>query len=165
MLALVKDALQKPRPMSGLALRLDGDEWVSWMPPVDHPSYDEMRILKIQNDAQHYNQQKELLDKLNQKNGKDVYVATFFIIQNDKTGAVVSTYCIWGKNALSLLPQTEKIAFCEKDKKVVMVAWERAVEVVGSPMKRWEIYPERYHVAEYPTEEQLKAMGAPSDLR
>ena len=87
MLALVKDALQKPRPMSGLALRLDGDEWVSWMPPVSHPCFDEMRVLQIQNSAQHYNQQKELLDKLNQKNGTDIFVATFTVVQENETGS------------------------------------------------------------------------------
>ena len=47
MVALAKNALQKPRPMSGLALRLDGEEWVSWMPPVSHPSHGELRGLQI----------------------------------------------------------------------------------------------------------------------
>jgi hypothetical protein len=157
MLALVKDALQKPRPMSGLALRLDGDEWVSWMPPVSHPCYDEMRVLQIQNSGQHYNQQKELLDKLNQKNGTDIFVATFTVVQDTKTEALL-TYCVWSKGCLTLLPKTDTVAFIEKDKALVMVGWDRAVEIVGSLMEPMGFYPERFRVAEYPTDEQLRAM-------
>ena len=118
MLALVKDALQKPRPMSGLALRLDGDEWVSWMPPVSHPCYDEMRVLQIQNSAQHYNQQKELLDKLNQKNGERHLRGVVLHHPGRGDREVVFDILRVGQRLLDLLPQTEKIAFCEKDKAV-----------------------------------------------
>ena len=162
MLALVKDALQKPRPMSGLALRLDGDEWVSWMPPVSHPCYDEMRVLQIQNSAQHSQPTEKLLDKLNQKNGTDIFVASYTVVQEDKTGALF-TYCVWGKGLVSHLPRAEKIAFCETDKAVLLVDWDRAVEVVDHLMKPMGFYPERYHVAEYPTDEQLRADGSRSD--
>ena len=41
-----------------------------------------------------------------------------------------------------------------------MVDWDRAVEVVGTLMKPMGLYPERFRVAEYPTDEQLRAMGA-----
>ena len=40
-----------------------------------------------------------------------------------------------------------------------MVEWDRAVEVVGDLMKVVEIYPPRWRVKDFPTEEQLKAMG------
>jgi hypothetical protein len=58
------------------------------------------------------------------------------------------------------LPQTDKVAFFEKGKSLLTFDWDRVVEVVGCLMKPMEIYPERYRVAEYPNEEQLKAMGA-----
>ena len=43
---------------------------------------------------------------------------------------------------------------------MLLVDWDRAVEIVGHLMKPMGFYPERFHVAEYPTDEQLRAMGA-----
>ena len=38
MVVLAKKAFLQPRTVSGVALRMDGDEWVSWMPEAGHPS-------------------------------------------------------------------------------------------------------------------------------
>lgn len=56
MVALAKDALARPHPMSGLALRLDGDDWVSWMPIALHPLYSDFRLLQVQSIAQDYSE-------------------------------------------------------------------------------------------------------------
>ena len=41
-------AFDKPRMVSGVALRIVGDEWESWMPEADHPLYDDFRGLRIE---------------------------------------------------------------------------------------------------------------------
>ncbi len=157
MIALAKDALQKPRPMSGLALRLDGDEWVSWMPPTSHPSYDELHGLQIRAHGQHYHEQKQLLDKLHQKKGVDIFTASFTAMQDTSTGKIW-TYCVWGKGVHSLLPRTDKVAFLEKDQKPLLVDWDRAMEAIGDLMEEVDMYPVRFRVTEYPTADQLQAM-------
>ena len=81
MVTLAKKAFEQPRSVSGIALRLDGDEWVSWMPKAAHPLYDEFRLLRIRTYGQDYAEQKELLDALHQKTGKDVFVASFSVLR------------------------------------------------------------------------------------
>ena len=40
-----------------------------------------------------------------------------------------------------------------------MVEWEKVVEVVGDLMEAVDIYPPRFRVRAFPSEEQLAAMG------
>jgi Protein of unknown function (DUF1444) len=77
MVGMAKDALQKPRPLGGLLLKLDGDTWVSWMPPSSHPHYDELRMLRMQTCADFYGHQKALLDKLHETTHEDIFVASY----------------------------------------------------------------------------------------
>ena len=158
MAALAKDALQKPRPMSGLALRLEGDEWLPWMPDRSHPAYQDYRTLQIGTYAQNYGEQKHLLDKLYEKTKEDVFVASFSAVQNSETGDIVS-YCLWSKGCHALLPQTDRLVFFEEGREPVATAWANAAAVVGDLMKPVGMFPERYRVMEYPTDDQLKTMG------
>ena len=81
MLKMAAEALEQPRPISGIALRLDGDEWTPWLPDVSHPLYKDFQRLHLQSLGQDYAQQKDLLDKLHEKNGEDIFVATFSAIE------------------------------------------------------------------------------------
>jgi uncharacterized protein YtpQ (UPF0354 family) len=158
MVTLAKKTFEQPRTVSGVALRLDGDDWVSWMPDAGHPLYDEFRWLRMESYGQDYAEQKELLDTLHQKTDKDVFVASFSVIQHKDTGHRIS-YCVWTKGTESLLPRTERIVLGGEDQGPVMVPWEKVVEVAGELMTPLGMYPERYQVDQFPTVEQLAAMG------
>lgn len=155
MWVLATDALQQPRPISGIALRLDGDDWVPWLPDPSHPLYNDFRGLYLQSIGRDYTQQKQVLDGTT---GKDTFVASFSLVQHPETGKFM-TCCVWPKDMLVLLPRTDQIAFMQEGKDPLMAAWDRVVEVVGDLMEPLDIYPERFRVKEFPTEEQLAAMG------
>ena len=159
MLALAKDALQQPRPISGLALRLDGDEWVSWMPDATHPLYQEFRLLQVQSIGQDYSEQKDLLDKLHAKNNEDIFTASYMVMDNKETGHL-TTFSVWSKDVPTLLPRTDRIAFVQDGRDSLMAEWDRAVEIMGDSITPLDIYPQRFRVSEFPTEDQLTAMGA-----
>ena len=158
MLTLAKKALQEPRPISGVAVRLDGDDWVPWLPDPSHPHYDEFRMLRMQRYGQDYAEQKELLDALHEKTGEDIFVASFSVVEHKDTRQRTS-YCVWTKGSHSLLPKTERIILGGPDQEPIMVTWDRVAEVVGDLMKQQGMYPERYRVEAFPTGEQLAAMG------
>ena len=158
MVALAKKALEQPRALSGVAVRLDGDDWAPWMPDAGHPLYDEFRLLRMQTCGQDYAEQKELLDALHEKTGEDVFVASFSAIQHNSTGHRTS-YCTWAKGLESLLPRAERILLGGEDQQPIMAPWEKVVEVAGDLMSPTEMYPQRYRVKEFPTAEQLAAMG------
>jgi len=109
MVSLAQEGLKQPRPISGIALRLDGDDWPPWLPDPSHPQYPEFRQLQLQSHGQDYAEQKELLDKLHQKNGVDVFVASYSGLE-DKKGRLLS-YAVWPQGPVTLLPQTDLVAF------------------------------------------------------
>ena len=157
MTTLANKAFEQPRSVSGIALRLDGDDWISWMPEAIHPLYDEFRLLRIRTHAQDYSEQKELLDALHRKTGQDLLVASFSVMQHKETGHPTS-YCIWTKGTHSLLPKTERVVFGGEDQPTAIAPWEKVEEITGHLMTPMGMYPERYRVEEFPTPEQLAAM-------
>jgi uncharacterized protein YtpQ (UPF0354 family) len=158
MLALAKKAFEQPRTVSGMAFRLDGDEWVSWMPKDSHSLYDGFRMLRIQSCGQDYAEQKELLDQLHKERGEDVLVASYSVMQHKDTGYRTS-YCAWIRGLISLLPQAERIVFGSDNQEPVMASWDKVVAIVGDLMTPMGIYPERYRVQDFPSAEQLAAIG------
>ena len=158
MIALAKKAFEQPRTVSGVALRLVGDEWESWMPEADHPLFDEFRKIRMLSSGQDYSEQKELLDRLHEKTGEDVFVASYSVMQHKDTGHQLS-YCVWTKDTVSLLPQTEWIVLGGEGQAPIMAPWEKVVEIAGDLITPMGIYPERYRVEGFPTAEQLAAMG------
>ena len=159
MLKWAGEAMQQPRYISGIALRLDGDEWTPWLPAENHPLYCDFRKLQTQTFGQAYMEQKELLDKLHEKTGQDTFIASFSGMGRKGTNELTS-YCVWGNGVLAWLPRTDSIMFiAEHGQQPQIVPWDRAVEVVGGLMKVVDIYPPRFEVKEFPSGGQLKAMG------
>jgi len=158
MTALAKKAFEQPRAVSGAALRLAGDEWVSWMPEADHPLFDEFRKIRMLSTGQDYSEQKGLLDELYGKARRDVFVAPYSVMEHKDTGHQLS-YCVWTKDTISLLPQTERIVLGGEGLAPVMAPWEKVAQLVGDLMTPTGFYPERYRVEGFPTADQLAVMG------
>ncbi|MEI8375690.1 MAG: hypothetical protein WCJ35_22945 [Planctomycetota bacterium] len=108
--------------------------------------------------GQNYSEQKELLDKLHEQTGEDLFVASFSAMEHKNTGYLRS-YCVWTKNTISLLPVAERIVLGGPDQAPVMAPWEKVVEIAGDLMVPMGVYPERYRVDGFPSADQLAAMG------
>ena len=157
MVKMAVEAMKEPRPISGIALRLDDDEWVPWLPDVSHPSYKDFQRFQLQSLGQDYAEQKDLLDKLHAKRGEDVFVATFSAIQSPN-GRLLS-YATWTETTNALLPKTDVLVIGRIGGQPAMVEWQRVLDVAGDLMEPLDIYPFRYRVTEFPSDKQLAAMG------
>jgi uncharacterized protein YtpQ (UPF0354 family) len=160
MLRLAGMSLKEPRPISGIALRLDGDEWTPWLPEVSHPLYKDFQQLQIQSLGQDYATQKDLLDKLHAKKGEDIFVATFSVIETPD-GRLFS-YSVWPDGADPWLPKTDTVAIVRlggQQHPPALVEWQRMIDEAGELIEAMEIYPPRYRVRGFPSETQLAAMG------
>ena len=160
---IAKDSFGKPRPISTVPLRLEGEEWVPWLPPVDSPHFADYHELKLRTIGAEYNDQKELLDAIGQESGDRVYVASFSALQNKETGRVTS-YSVWSEGVETLLPQTDAVMFfrptaADDGKIVAGGAWDQVQQIVGDLMEPQGLYPERYRVREFPTAEQIERIG------
>jgi len=158
MLKMAAEALQQLRPISSVAVRFDGEAWVPWLPEASHPLHKQFRRLYFDTVGRDYAEQKELLDRLHAKTNKNVFVATFNVVQ-DPRGRLLS-YAVWTESVESLLPQTDMVVFGGLEVEPTMVPWSRAMEEVGHLLEPLDIYPPRYRAREFPSAERLTAMGS-----
>lgn len=164
MAKIAEDSWQKPRPISTVALRLAGDEWESWLPPTDSPNFHKFRELRVRTLGSEYNEQKELLDQVHAHTGENLFVASFSAVQRKDTGRIVS-YSVWSEGIETLLPETDDILLRRADDatdKISLAAagsFDRVRDIAGHLMQPLGTYPERYRVSQFPTEQQLTAIG------
>lgn len=167
---LTEKALSGPRFMTAIPARLRWDEWVPLQLPSDHPLHDRFELLRVQTVLRDYDEQKSLLDQLHEKTGEDVFVASYTAVQ-DKDSGKVSSYSVWSKDVVSLLPRADTVHFFEADPTgrdqhtIRSVPWERVRDVAGSLLKEVNLFPERYLVTDFPNPDQVSRMAAPETAR
>ena len=164
MAKIAAETLNQPRPISTVAMRLEGETWQSWLPVPDsslHAAFHELRLRTL---GAEYNDQKELLDQAHQAAQTDLYVAQFSAVQKKQSGRVTS-YAVWSDGLDILLPETDDVLFFRprpEDQEGEVVAggsWQKVQQVVGDFMQPQGMYPERYLVTQFPTESQLARIG------
>ena len=135
MLDKAQDALQREaRHVSTVALRLNGNEWVPWLPEPEHPLFNRFKLMQIDSFAGDYEVQRGLLNKLCDMRGKG-YVATYNVIQDVQTGRV-RTSTTWSSGITSCwLPQTDMITFGRSLTRSVALAI--AVPTIGIKLFKW----------------------------
>ncbi|MBW3595847.1 MAG: DUF1444 family protein, partial [Planctomycetes bacterium] len=155
---LADKALEEPRPMCAIPMRLDGDEWVPWFPPPGHPLTDKFRLLEVKSLYGEYADQKPLLDAVHEKQGVDVFVATYSAIEKE-SGEVMS-YCVWSKGVDAYLPKTQKVMFVEEGQQELIGGdWDAVQRVVGRLMAPVEdLYPPRWRVRDFPSAAELEQL-------
>lgn len=148
------------RPMWPLALRLNGDDWLPWLPEYGHPQYESYKLFDVQLRGAEYDTQQQPLQSLYDKAGEEVFVASFSAMRHDETGMIIS-HCTWTDGVDSILPETDHIYFVRanpatNEGTVLGVALsDRVREVVGDLMEPLDLYPPRYRVRQFPNEEKL----------
>jgi hypothetical protein len=153
-----KSLNEQPRPMLAMPLRLERGEWVDWMPDESHPLFAKFNTLALKYLYPEYAEQKKLLDAIHEQEGHDVFVASFTAVQKP-SGDVVS-YCLWSHGVDALLPRTQRVVLTREPEGIVALAsWEHVCEVAGDLMEPTDEYPARFRVRQFPSDEQLSAIG------
>jgi hypothetical protein len=159
MASLAEPALQEGWPVSGLALRLEGDSWVPFLPPPGHPHHRAFKSLGCLAIGEEYNRQKEHLDARHAERGVDLFVASYAVLRGLRREAVWSA-SVWTEGVDTLLPRTDTVWFVGGEKPDVLAAapWVLVREVAGDLMEPFGGYPERYRVRAFPSPEQLEVI-------
>ena len=163
MITVAEKALDQPRGVSGVAIRLAWNDWSPYLPDRDHPLRARFEALRVKSISEDYSEQKSLLEALHQKTGADVYVAPCNVAQHKETQRT-HTFCMWLKGIESLLPKVEQVYFFvptgeESGDVAASADWEVVEKVVGHLLEPMDLYPERYRVKAFPTEEELEVLG------
>jgi hypothetical protein len=168
MATLATEQLQEPRPLSGTAVRLEGNRWESFLPAPDHPAYDLLRQAAMRTIAIDYAEQKRVLDALHAKSGQDVFVASLMSVPRDDKGVCTGT--TWVETVTdALMPKADVVAFARPKAETSTVGggmnalfadWADVRRVAADLMEPTDLYPTRFRVRRFPTPDQLKEMGA-----
>jgi len=161
MLDIAKEAFERPYPVSGIPVLLRDGKWESFEPDKHYTDLEGFRTLRLQSLESACSQQKTAIES--RRDSGDEFVASYFLVTPDRC-ELPTSFTVWSSGIKSLLPRTEKIVFVRSDrvqgKEIVACAdWERVQNVVGDLMKPMDLYPQRFSVEKFPTDEQLKELG------
>jgi hypothetical protein len=162
MLTLAEQAVEGPRPLASTPLRLIEDDWVDWMPSRGHQLFDRFRVLEMKFLYQEYAHQKEVLEKLYEQHGIHRFVASYCAAAEE--GENLFSYAIWSEGVETLLPQTERLMFFRpsasaEGELVASAPWHKVEKLVGHLMSDVDLYPRRFLVTEFPTDDELRRLG------
>jgi hypothetical protein len=163
-LALAEERLdQNQRWCAGSWLRLQGREWHDYL-PTSEAVRGRTHALSARIRASDYQWQKSELDKLNERNGTELFVASYTLVQSNGDGALQS-YAVWSRGVPTLLPETDLIAFFDPDvgdKKLQswMVERERAWPHLAALAETQPYFPPRHLVRDFPDAETCERLRA-----
>lgn len=170
MTGISTELLVQPRSISGFAFRLQQDEWQPWLPDRDSRVFQGFFEMQVRSRSIDYAHQKELLEPWLINEGRDLFVATYNVIENKQTSQI-ATYSIWSSGVDSLLPQTDFIAFVETteapDEPInpTWVRWEDAERVMSDYFRKDdELYPARFRTSGFPPKERFAGLSQDSPV-
>ncbi len=160
----VGESLEETRYVSGDLFRLCDGRWEVFTVDDQHPAAEALSRLRLQFRGWDYGEQAGLLERLNERDGKDIFVANYSLVEQN---GYCFSYSVWTEGADTLLPQTDYLAFnAEGDGdtvEILMVDWEKAAAIVGDLLEPQGLYPERFRVRTFPSDAlfaELKALSA-----
>jgi hypothetical protein len=163
--AMAEEAYDHPRAISGMAFRLGADDqWLPFLPEKNHLHYEKLKLLQVKSIGSDYGDQAEALNALHEKTGEDIFVASFSAVRKNDTGEIRS-YCVWSEGVVAYLPRTDDIFFYrpkgnEGGDIFARVPWEQVQAALGEKIKPVGLYPERYLVEGFPSEEQIPLLAS-----
>jgi hypothetical protein len=109
--------------------------------------------------ARTYADQQAALDKLHERTGVAVFVATVQLRMLNNNEDALSTWCAWSAGVPTLLPKTDNIALVTEprnpDGEVILTNWATLERVCGEHLQPTQEDPPRYRVDTFPSPAQL----------
>jgi hypothetical protein len=166
MATLTLDVLGRPHFVSGLPLRRVGGQWEAFRPGAGHPTAAQLQQLWTITLGSDYEWQQQQLEALHKREGRDVFVAGYYLVGRPETVGLLS-YCCWTESVLSLLPRTDVVCFglradveAGRHTGIIPVRWEAVRAIASDLLVATGLYPERYRVERFPDGAQLEALRA-----
>ena len=159
-------AFERDRPVSGLPVCWHEGSWQPLQLPPGHPESRRLRWLHIRSLAADYGTQGRALNTTGLRVHDGRFVSNYFPVWDRRSGEPES-YCMWTQKVPALLPRTTLVRFNRPTASGIYEdlaegTWERVRQVAGPLLQPLGVYPERFRVDVFPTDEQLAAIGPPT---
>ncbi len=149
-------------PLCPVPLEWRGGRWQPWAVPAEHPFGARYRNMERVFTYSLYEEQKGILDRVHDARDEDVFVSSQMLHEVEGQDDYVSTVA-WSRGVEALLCKADRVAFIELNltpEVSITVGWEKVVDIVGHLLEEVPgMHPVRYRVSEYPSVEELKALG------
>jgi uncharacterized protein YtpQ (UPF0354 family) len=158
--SLAADILEEEtRPLSGQLLMLREGSWIPFQGNVPPAPARRLNLARYKRLVFTYDDQKKLLEKVNEKEGTDVFVASYQAVEDTSTGRIVGS-AQWTRDVVTLLPRCDELwLFCDQRNEVLDIAWEDAVEhIPGMATPVDDLDPPRYLLADFPDDVTYDAL-------
>jgi uncharacterized protein YtpQ (UPF0354 family) len=150
MAELAAEALEHSRWVTFQMLRHTDAGWDLFAPP--NPAAATLRRLQLKERATDYNQQKEILDAIHERDGREVFVPSFIGIADEESGETLSTcFCVLGVE--NLIPEVDTVSFADplaapdENADIEPLAWQEAVARLGELVQPVEeLWPPRHRL-------------------
>jgi len=154
--------MQDPRPMSGIAVRLDKARWVPFLPPPSRSDFWPLKCVAMKSRARDYAEQCRGLNDAFAKSGRDVFVAAQTLMQ--QSNGRMWTWTSWVDGITdALMPEADWFCFGRMgpDRKPVRLGFVPSQEIhakLSDHLQPTDHYPVRYQVRTFPTQAQLAGL-------
>lgn len=155
MAMLAEGELDDPRRISGTMFRACGGQLVPWLPEGDDELFRACKSLVLRTIEADYQDQGLMLAALPPGEYGDAQVSDIEI-EDGRTTFERFSWCDWKEGLPALLPRAERIRFLPTNAAdSFFVPWDAAHNVLGKLMEPLGLYPERYRVSAFPSNDDL----------
>jgi uncharacterized protein YtpQ (UPF0354 family) len=153
------------RQVSALMYTYEKGRAVAWTPP-DAEVAGLMAEFLRQTLSGDYAGQKQMLETAHEKNGTDVFVASYQVLSSKQTGNEAS-FTVWTENVDTLLPETDLVALVATadleeghSGPPKLIAWRDLLAATGAFERLPDRYPVRYKPVNFPDQAIRDALPA-----
>lgn len=151
MLGMAEDALSQSNRWCSTAMYHIVDGKLAVYEPQDAQVRDTLRTIARNVEMSDYADQAAQIDKVFERDGTDMFVATFGVLEKD--GRIFS-YCTWTEGIPSMLPKTDLVALARRkeggDFDYVLAEWQALVQRHGALLQQTADFPPRFNVTGFP---------------
>lgn len=105
-----------------------------------------------------YADQKKLLDQIHEKEGVDVFVASYLVYENSELGGLFGAAQL-SRGVKTLLPKADYAWFyCPENREIISVPWTAAAIAFPRLAAEASFYPELVLVDDFPNKDELTAL-------
>ncbi len=120
--------------------------------PRDERVRESLRTLERNVVMSDYADQKAQMDKAHERDGKDIFVASFSTLERD---GGISSYCTWSEEVTAaMLPKTDVVVLTRQGESeqfdYVLVEWQTLLERHAHLLREVPSFPPRYEVSAFP---------------
>jgi hypothetical protein len=151
-----RKALKDPLTIGPSMFRLSNTGWKPWNPELPSADRKEFEGLVLDTLERDYARQQRLMraQELKKPGNDQLFIASYMLLPMGRSDGL-RTLSVWTRNAPSLLPKTDAIAFVTGTEFRGIVPWSVVAAQMENELEPAGTYPARYSALSFPTDEQL----------